>query len=179
MPVQQTWSASVWAVENTTPAKYENVKVWAADTWHPTVDGKIRNLEIISINYNTFRESWPLALTKNKQITELPYIGKEYSVSFEVFINKMPTQPYQGVLHFTTGENYAAMGSRNPAVWVTASKEFHIASAVSGNKNLVKNFPGLEENKWYKIEINQKLVDAKVINLNLEFRLIKHILVHV
>ena len=157
--------ASVWAVENTTPAKYEKVKVWAADTWHPTVDGKIRNLEI---NYNTFGETWPLALTKNKQITELPYIGKEYSVSFEVFINKMPTQPYQNVIHFTTGEDYAAMGSRNPAVWVTASKEFHIASSVSGNLNLWTNFPGLEENKWYKIEINQKLVDAKVINLNLD-----------
>ena len=75
----------------------------------------------------------------------------------------------------TTGEDL----SRNPAVWVTANKEFHIASAVSGNKNLVKNFPGLEENKWYKIEINQKLVDAKVINSNLEFELINHILVHV
>ena len=105
--------------------------------------------------------------------------GKEYSVSFEVFINKMPTQPYQSVIHLTTGENQAAMGCRIPAVWVTASKEFHITSAVNDNKNLWKNLPGIEENKWYKIEINQKLVDAKVINSDLEFELINHILVHV
>ena len=104
-------------------------------------------------------------------LTELPYIGKEYSVSFEVFINKMPTQPYQSVIHFTTGDN----NSRNPAVWVTANKEF----CFSGNNKLWKKLPGLEENKWYKIEINQKLVVGKVINLNLEFELIKHILVHV
>ena len=120
-----------------------------------------------------------VTLAKNTLITELPYIGKEYSVSFEVFINKMPTEPYRNVIHLTTGENVAAMGSRIPAVWVTDKKEFHITSSVNDNLNLWKNFPGLEENKWYKIEINQKLVDAKVINTNLEFELINHILVHV
>ena len=62
----------------------------------------------------------PVTLAKNTLITELPYIGKEYSVSFEVFINKMPTEPYQNVIHLSTGENVAAMGSRIPAVWVTA-----------------------------------------------------------
>ena len=110
----------------------------------------------------------PVTLAKNTLITELPYIRKEYSVSFEVFINKMPARPYQNVIHLSTGENYKVEGSRIPAVWVTASKEFHITSAVSGNMNLWKNLPGVEESKWYKIEINQKLVDAKVINLNLD-----------
>ena len=34
-------------VENTHPTKYENVKVWTAlSTWHPMVDGSIRNLKI-------------------------------------------------------------------------------------------------------------------------------------
>ena len=37
------------SVENTTPDKYENVKVWAGDDWKPAADGKIRNLKIITI----------------------------------------------------------------------------------------------------------------------------------
>ena len=98
-------------------------------------------------------------------LTELPYIGKEYSVSFEVFINKMPTaETYVSVLHLTISGNIDVMGSRNPGVWVMNSKQLTIASSISGNKNLHKNIPGLEKNKWYKIEITQKLVDGKVLN---------------
>ena len=96
-------------------------------------------------------------------LTELPYIEKEYSVSFELFVNKMPTNEWENVLHFTTGENHGnIMGARNPAVFLRSSKEFQVCSAISGNANENKNFPGLEENKWFKIEITQKLVDGKV-----------------
>ena len=121
----------------------------------------------------------PIAITKNNQFMELPYIGKEYSVSFEFFINKMPTEVYQTIIHLTTGENCCGMGSRIPAVWAMSSKEFLVASGVSGNGNLFKKFPGMEENKWYKLEINQKLVDAKVVNTDFELRYISTILVHV
>ena len=97
-------------------------------------------------------------LARNTQITELPYIGKEYSVSFEVFINKMPTEDYRSVIHFTTGDD----NSRNPALWINKAKEFCFVS----NPSLWKTLPAME-NKWYKIQINQRLVDGKVINLNL------------
>ena len=40
--------ASVRSVENTTPAKYEKVKVFAADDWYEPVDGQIRSLDIVS-----------------------------------------------------------------------------------------------------------------------------------
>ena len=39
---------SVFSVENTAPAKYEKVKVFAADDWHEPLDGQIRRLEILS-----------------------------------------------------------------------------------------------------------------------------------
>ena len=103
-----------------------------------------------------------VTLAKNTQLTELAYIGKEYSVSFELFINKFGTDTYQSVLHLSTGGNLDEMGNRNPAVFVynTSPVQLHITSAVSGNKNMAKNFPGLVENKWQKIEISQKLVDG-------------------
>ena len=114
-----------------------------------------------------FMKTWPIALTKNKLIEELPYIGKEYSVSFEVFINKMPTaETYVSVLHLTIGGNMDVMGSRNPGVWVKNTKELFVGSAISGNLNAYKMFP-VEENKWHKVDINQKLVDGKVVNTDL------------
>ena len=33
-------------VENTAPTKYENVKVWTGASFHPAVDGSIRNLKL-------------------------------------------------------------------------------------------------------------------------------------
>ena len=126
-----------------------------------------------------FERTWQMSVAKNTELTVLPYIGKEYSVSFELFINKFGRNAYESVIHLTTGANFAGMGSRNPAVWVMNSKHLTIASSISGNKNLHKNIPGLEKNKWYKIEITQKLVDGKVLNKDFEFKFISNILVHV
>ena len=37
------------SVENTTPDKYENVKVFAGNDWYAAADGKIRNLKIFTL----------------------------------------------------------------------------------------------------------------------------------
>ena len=108
-------------------------------------------------------------MTKNKQIIELPYLGKEYSVSFELFMNKMPTANYQSVIQLTTGKDCCGMGDRSPGVWVMNSKELLVTAAISGNGNTHKMFPGMEENKWYKIEINQRKGNGKVVNTDFEF----------
>ena len=39
---------NVWSLENTTPQKFEKVKVFAADPWHgDPLDGVIKGLEIM------------------------------------------------------------------------------------------------------------------------------------
>ena len=38
------------SVENITPKKYDNIKVFAADAWYPAADGKIKNLQIVTSN---------------------------------------------------------------------------------------------------------------------------------
>ena len=40
--------ASVWSTENTTPTKFEKVKVFAGDDWYEPLDGQIRGLAIVS-----------------------------------------------------------------------------------------------------------------------------------
>merc|ERR1711970_1234094 len=103
-----------------------------------------------------------IKLEKNKKLDELPFIGKEFSISFELFLDNFPAAdvPYVSVLHFTVGADSGNMGDRIPAVWVKPSKEIHITSAISGNVNSFENY-AIETGKWNKIEINQKLVDEK------------------
>ena len=37
---------SLWSVENTTPTRFEKVKVFAGDDWHEPLDGDMRDLDI-------------------------------------------------------------------------------------------------------------------------------------
>ena len=39
---------TVLSVENTAPAKYEKVKVFASDEWDEPLDGQIRSLDIMA-----------------------------------------------------------------------------------------------------------------------------------
>merc|ERR1739844_639466 len=96
-----------------------------------------------------------IKLEKNKKLDDLPFMEKEFSVSFELFLDNYQAAgvPYVSVLHFT-------MGNRIPAVWVMPSKQIHVTSAISGNANSLENY-AIETGKWNKIEINQKLVDGK------------------
>ena len=55
----------------------------------------------------------------------------------------------------TIGGDQKQYGDRIPAVWVNSQKFFHIASAVSGNPNLNKNF-SYALNQWYHFEIIQE-----------------------
>ena len=115
---------------------------------------------------------------KNVELAELPSLGKEFSVSFGLFINKMPTVPYAQVIHLTTGANNDEMGSTIPGLWVTPAKRVMVMSGISGVKNVYKEFP-VEENKWVNMLITQKIVEGKVINKDFEFKIIKNVAVHV
>ena len=99
----------------------------------------------------------------------LDYIGKEYKISFEVFVTKFGADAYHSVIHFTLGGDASQYGDRTPAVWIGNTKTMHIASAISGNLNAYWNFPGIQEQKWTKVEISQKLVDGKVKETTIEF----------
>ena len=79
----------------------------------------------------------------------------------------MADVPWATILHITKGDNIAAMGDRIPAVWVTGAKELHVATALSGSSNSPENYP-IEIGKWIKVEINQKLVNGKVLIHNFD-----------
>jgi len=151
---------SVVNVENTKPEQFGPIKVFAGDNWYPNVEGQIRNLHIATKPEGgiTRLQLSAYDIKKNHQIAELPFIGKENDVSFELMINKfVETDEYQSVIHLTTGQN-TGPGGRIPGVWVKQTKELCIASW--GNPWQCTPVE-LELGKWIKVQISQKLVDGK------------------
>ena len=100
--------------------------------------------------------------TKNNKIAELPFLGKEYIVMFEMFINKITS--HESILHIGLGANAEAYGDRNPAFFTDGRnkvQDLHVASSVSGRNNNWSNHP-MELNKWIRVMVSQTLRDGKV-----------------
>ena len=100
--------------------------------------------------------------TKNNKIAELPFLGKEYIVLFEMFINKITS--HESILHIGLGANAEAYGDRNPAFFTDGRagvQDLHIGSSVSGRNNNWANHP-MELNKWIRVMVSQTLRDGKV-----------------
>ena len=94
---------------------------------------------------------------------EVPYLGREFLIRFELFINKITGDQWQNVIHLTTGANIGKMGDRIPGVWVTNKKELFVIFAINGNDNRWKSVAKVEENKLIKVEISQKITADKKV----------------
>merc|ERR1712002_251879 len=87
-------------------------------------------------NYaHTGGDTIPIVKDKLYEHYQIPYIGKEFLISFELYINSISEEEWQNVLHITTGDNIGKMGDRIPGVWVTDKKELYVSFAINGNKN--------------------------------------------
>ena len=76
-----------------------------------------------------------LVLKRNQLITVVPYIGREYFISFELYLNSYQPHQWANVIHFTRGGNYGTYGDRNPAIWIRKDKRMHIVSSIAGIHN--------------------------------------------
>ena len=121
--------------------------------------------QIISGDRYTNKNGREITIVKDKLYEEfhVPFLGKEFYISFELFINNLKKVPWESVLHLTTDGNFGKMGDRIPGVWVKDGKQLLVAFAISGEDNRHKAVVALEENKWIKVEISQKpTADKKV-----------------
>jgi len=103
-----------------------------------------------------------ITLKKSNFISRLPYIGREFDISFDVF----PTWfngGWHSVMHFTTSNRNAAIrGDRMPAIWFTrgnAALNQHkmlVCSDINGNKNYCYTTRNIiKAHKWTNIKITQ------------------------
>ena len=102
-----------------------------------------------------------MEIKKSNLVTALPYIAKEYKISFDLFVTEHQAA-ISSVIHFTTDGNMGKYGDRIPGIWIF-KKKLEIMSAVSGNHNYhFIHTTDLEEGKWINVEISQTLVGDKV-----------------
>ena len=105
----------------------------------------------------TLADCWDVV--KGKVVQEIQNWGKLYSVEFEITISNSG-EGWINVFHFTAGDsNSENYGDRIPAMWIKRNSDseagrFHIASAISGNKDVDKEY-NYELGKKYQITIKQ------------------------
>ena len=111
---------------------------------------------------------------KDSPTAEVPYIGQEYVVMFEFFVSKIMRDSWRSIVHFTMGENAEKLGDRIPAVWINKENHLVIISTVNEEKSHQYIYPNpIEEGKWYKIVVSQKLENDKVLKLYFLFLYVK------
>ena len=99
--------------------------------------------------------------TKGKILTVLPFMAKEYYVSFEFLFLSLTNN--RALIHFSIGGDCCSRGFRNPFVLLTSPTKLHLAAAVNGNGNHhIYHDDTYTTNKWYKLEIEQVLTGGKV-----------------
>ena len=97
-------------------------------------------------------------VAQGKLVQEIQSWGKLYTVEFEITIFNSG-ESWINVFHFTTGSDNSNYGDRIPAMWIKRNSgsdagRFHIASAISGNKDLDIEYD-YELGKKYEITIKQ------------------------
>ena len=98
-----------------------------------------------------------IEVKKNNKLPQVfKYWGKEYSVKFDIEINKEFTSPeWLNVFHMTSTDNKCCNhGDRIPALFVNKNKNLLFASSIGNQGNYNFYFP-YELNKTYHIVISQ------------------------
>ena len=94
-------------------------------------------------------------LAKNRLVTKLPMLTKQFQISFDF----KPTKWINGwtsILHFTTGANCCSPGSRIPAIF-PLNQKLAISFAIGNSGNTYFWTPKLPLNKWVHFTMVQKL----------------------
>ena len=104
-----------------------------------------------------------LVIEKNQKITTLPYLGKQFSVSFQLLFRYFPTvNPYESVLHLTVGPNAGSLGSRIPGIWATKYRKLMVVHSINGNWKFGSEVSGMNGSFWHSVSVSQELRNGKV-----------------
>jgi len=168
-------------VVNSKPCLFKGVKVFAGMPHYPTINGKIKNLYYETsdktnagkcvkdyrpkpVDSSGVLQGPELVLKRDHLITVVPYVGREYTITFDLYMNSYGPEHWYSILHFTKNGNYRLCGDRNPALWVSREKTIHVASCVEGMANYHRTTREVFPLKtWLPFKISQVLVGTKFI----------------
>merc|ERR1711942_11136 len=104
-------------------------------------------------------------IEKGKLLETLEYLGKTFSISFDLLIEKLPDAGYASILHGTIGQDCSKRGDRLPMVKITNTSFIVVSDldkdhpcGMGWNKwdfGELKAF-GLKVGEWAKVELTQQ-----------------------
>ena len=102
---------------------------------------------------------------KNKLLTTLPEITKEWRVGFDVYPASYSAR-YASVLHLTIGGkgvgSSAKVGDRTPPIWFHKTRGVLVSTAQDGKASYSKFFKPLPlAGEWTRMEVSQTLVSSQ------------------
>ena len=102
-------------------------------------------------------------LGENNIIGGLPFIGKQFIISFQIKLNS-GVPDWTNVFHFTNNGGDNVYGERTPSIGIWSRNALGVFSAINGDPGYwtYKNVPRLSYGVWYNIEISQLWIDNKV-----------------
>ena len=96
---------------------------------------------------------------KNNLLLIVPSWGPSFKISFELkvlsFSSCSPTKMANYLSFTATDNNCCDIGDRIPAFFTNSGGFLQLATQINENGNLVERSPRLEENIWYKVEVEQ------------------------
>ena len=111
----------------------------------------------------------------NNLLRELPYLYKDFNITFDLLINKLTGGSLQNIIHFSTGgfdDAHEQYGDRCPAVWLKFNDDrfkLFVESAISGERKMNRKMnKKLEKGTWMNIEISQTMDTKDKVFLNKE-----------
>ena len=110
-----------------------------------------------------------IVLQRNKLLTVLPYLGREFKISFDLFITKYGTPKWNyyysrlalawSIIHFTLGGDMENEGDRIPGIFIYPKTK---VCQIWMNWNIIHDVKTeLQEKKWINFEISQTLINKK------------------
>ena len=103
---------------------------------------------------------------RNKKITVLPFIGKEYKLSFDIFVLKPADQHWMRyfgrVIHLGVNEVRAGFGYNILSVFISTKGKLVVKSTPNRRKMRFSHTEVTQTNQWISVEVSQKIKHNKV-----------------
>ena len=102
-----------------------------------------------------------IKVENNNLIGIIPSWGPTFKISFELKVLSFATcspMDMTNYLTFTaTDNNCCDIGDRIPAFFTNSGGFLQLAMQINDNGNVIKSSPKLEEDVWYKLEVEQMI----------------------